>query len=666
MKKYFPLFVVFVTGLTMANENKITPLPLPKKIRVESTVPRQKVWNTLTERQKLFAYHLIQAGREGKTLLAMQIHRHGLALQGILLASLSEANIKETKKLLGKEGFEEYLMYAAKFMDSSGPYASSNRKYTLLKTKNATFATLVNKHGANLPDATKKEIIALVIDPTFETRLFPEDPKGEGLEATGGNIYEKGITGKEVLTALDKGLNITLNSHIVKQDSKLKIETATASSPGVIGQKLTEIVKHLEAAKTYSDSKEQKAQIDASIRYFKTGEIEDFRQANIHWVKDRSNSIVDFMIGWTEVYEDWLARVGSWASNVQIVDPEVSKIAQKLAGFAQHFEDNMPYGKFKKKFAPDYSPPAMMVYYFQERSIYRSGGYNLPNFDDIRRDVGAKNVIRLPLPGETEDPQFKKMWTDMLTEFMPKAKVTPSLEKREKAWRVLVLLHEIIGHGSGTYDESKFAKGQDPISALGSLGSALEEQRADLTALVFGGDEKVVETGIYKDKNEAKETLHAMYDLYLADFMRRTSGQRTFTEAHQRGHWLYINKLLESGAIEWAAKVPGKKLTPETQVLAVKDYDLFHKTSVDLLSELQRIKANRDDAALKTLFEKYAPLDDIHKPWAQAIIKRGANLLINAGYVEQPWKVTSSGTLETFGGTSLTLESIAPFWSQAD
>ena len=161
MKKYFPLFVVFVTGLTMANENKITPLPLPKKIRVESTVPRQKVWNTLTERQKLFAYHLIQAGREGKTLLAMQIHRHGLALQGILLASLSEANIKETKKLLGKEGFEEYLMYAAKFMDSSGPYASSNRKYTLLKTKNATFATLVNKHGANLPDATKKEIIAL-------------------------------------------------------------------------------------------------------------------------------------------------------------------------------------------------------------------------------------------------------------------------------------------------------------------------------------------------------------------------------------------------------------------------------------------------------------------------------------------------------------------------
>lgn len=648
----------------MANENKIAPLPLPKKIRVESTTPRKKVWDSLTPRQKQFAFHLIQAGREGRDLLRHQIHRHGLLMKDVLLSSLSEENIKATKKLLGKEGFEEYLMYAAKFMDAGGFYASSNRKYILKTPKKKALSALIEKHGATLSKEVKKDLLALMTDPNFETQLFPEDPKGAGLETVGGNIYEKGITGKEVLAQLDKSLKTTLNSRVVRTKDGLAIEMQSVNTPGIVGEKLKKIISHLEAAKPLSDSKEQKKQIETTIEYFKSGDLEDFRQANIHWVKDRSNSVVDFMIGWVEVYEDWLARVGTWESYVQIVDPEVSKVAEKLATHAQYFEDNMPYGKFKKKFSKDYSPPAMMVYYFQERANYRSGGYNLPNFDDIRRDVGAKNVIRLPLPGETADPQFKKMWTENLSEFMPKAKIKPSLERREKAWRVLVLLHEIIGHGSGTYDESKFDKGQDPISGLGSLGSALEEQRADLTALVFGGDSKLIETGIYKDETEAKEHLHSMYDLYLADFLRRTSGQRTFTEAHQRGHWLYINKLLEAGAIHWVGKDGKKKASLREQVLAVADYDLFYKVSKDLLGELQTIKANRQEKELTAIFEKYAPLDDIHKPWAKAIIKRGEKLLINAGYVEQPWRVTEAGELESFGGT--TLESVAPYWSKAD
>jgi hypothetical protein len=33
---------------------------------------------------------------------------------------------------------------------------------------------------------------------------------------------------------------------------------------------------------------------------------------------------------------------------------------------------------------------------------------------------------------------------------------------------------------------------------------------------------------------------------------------------------------------------------------------------------------------------------------------------MNAGYVEQPWRVTAEGKYEMLGGT--TLESIAPFW----
>jgi dipeptidyl-peptidase-3 len=345
---------------------------------------------------------------------------------------------------------------------------------------------------------------------------------------------------------------------------------------------------------------------------------------------------------------------------VQIVDPEVSRQAQALARNAQYFEDAMPYGQFKKKFPADYSPPAIMVYYFQEIAALHSGGYNLPNFDDIRRDVGAKNVIRLPMPGEDKEPGLLAMRREALEEYLPAAKVEPCLANRESCWRNLVLMHEIIGHGSGVYDTTKYGKTEDPVSALGALGSALEEQRADLTALVFVSDPKLIEIGAIKDAEQAKLFRELTYDAYLADFLLRTSRGRSFTEPHQRGHWLFVGKLLEAGAIGWAARDGKSEPTPANQVLVVRDYDKYQKVARDLLEELQRIKALRQQKELQDLFAKYAPLDDIRLPWAQAVIQRGQNLLLNAGSIEQPWRITRDLKYETLGGS--TLESIAPFW----
>jgi hypothetical protein len=603
------------------------------------------------------------AGLEGKKLLAHQIHRHSNSIRSFIFDSVSAKNIQSTKKLLGDEGFQEFLTYSAKFLDQAGPYASSNRKYLLKKTSPEKISQLLATVAPNWAEPTRAEVVKLMTDPSFEVQLYPENQQGSGLELTGGNLYDKGITGTEVKSDLDKSFTINLNCRVVRKEDKLNCETQTTSTPGIVGETLTKIVGHLKDAMPLASSAFQKEQIKKTIDYFEKGNVEDFRAANIAWVKDGARSPVDMMMGWVEVYEDWLARIGSWETYVQIVDPVISKQAQALATHAQYFENAMPYGTFKKTFPKNYAPPALMVYYFQERGSYRTGGYNLPNFDDIRRDVGAKNIIRLPLPGETEDPDFKAMWVEALSEYALPSKIDAMIKDREKVWKVIVLLHEIIGHGSGTYDVTKFGKSEDPISALGPLGSALEEQRADLTALVFGGDKTLVDVGIYKTQEEAKTTLHEMYDFYVMDFMRRTSGQRTFTEAHQRGHWLFIKKLLEGGAVGWVSKTGEEKHTPQNGILVVKDYDKFYEVSKALLGELQSIKANRNDEGLKNLFEKYAPLDEINSDWAQAIIKRGENLKINSGYVEQPWKITSKLKFEPLGDK--TLEGIAPYWSES-
>lgn len=152
-----------------------------------------------------------------------------------------------------------------------------------------------------------------------------------------------------------------------------------------------------------------------------------------------------------------------------------------------------------------------------------------------------------------------------------------------------------------------------------------------------------------------------MYDMYLVDFLRHTSKERSLTEAHQRGNWLLVNLLLESGAVSWVAHDEKSAPTPQNEVLMVKDYEKFHQVSKDLLSELQRIKAVRDESALKKLFNDKAPLDAIHQDWAQSIIARGQRLAINSGSIDQVWRVSRKGDFKTLG-SSLSLKDAAQTW----
>jgi dipeptidyl-peptidase-3 len=639
---------------------EIRPLPLPKTIRVQSAGPRAKVWEGLSAQEKALAFHLIEAANAGRDLLFHQTHRHALAIKRLIEESLSAELLPATRAALGAAPFAEFLVFAAKFMDQVGPYAPSNRKYILRLTSPDKLMKLVAQHVPNATMAAREEIVRLLTDPGYEVRMYPEDPQGKGLETTGGNYYEHGITGDEVMRVLDKTLKPTLNTRVVRASAGLVAKVQTTKSPGLVGDRLRKVVTSLEAARQHALTDHQKAQIDYLIKYFNGGDVEDFRQASIAWVRDRSNSRVDFMIGWVEFEGDFLVRMANWESYVQIVDPEVSRMAQALSRQAQYFEDAMPYGTFKKRFPPEYSPPALMVYFFQEIAGLHAAGYNLPNFDDIRRDVGAKNIIRLPMPGEADDPDLREMRREALKEFLPAAKVESVLANREIAFRNLVLMHEIIGHGSGTYDTAKYGKTEDPVSVLGSLGSALEEQRADLTALVFVDDPRLIEVGACKDAEQAKLLREVTYDMYLGDFLLRTSRSHSFAEMHDRGHWLFMNKLLEAGAIQWVAKDGTSMPTPDNQVLAVVDYSKFQQVARNLLEELQAIKAQRQEKRLKDLFTKYAPLEAIGQPWAQAVMRRGQNLAINAGSIEQPWRLTRDGKYETLGGH--TLESIAPFW----
>ncbi len=664
------MIINLLMTLICAMAQASAPAQLPDSVRVESSLPRAEVWKRLTSQERNLAFHLMNAARAGRSLMYHESHRHALVIRDALTSSLTRAHINDTKTLLGPQAFGEYLVYTAKFLDNYGPYdMRSQTKYVLTKVSREQLGEIFKIFGPLSP-ASEKETLDLMLVPTYELKRKPVTD-ADRLEETGGNFYEKGISKDEVNKALDKTLKPSLNCRVVRGELDLECDLHTVKSPGVVGKKLKEIDHHLRLAKNFAGTERQRNQIDYFLKYLVSGDEADFRQFNIEWLKDRTDSTIDLMIGWVETYDDWLNRIGSWENYVLIVDRDVTKKSSALAKNAQYFENQMPYEfevegelkAYKKTFPADYSPPAIMGYYFEEVSPIRTGGFNLPNYEDIRKDIGFKNVIRLPMPGQAEDPEAKAMRAQVVEAFTTADRVKDIMELYDTGKTVHVLLHEIIGHGSGTYDTKKYADGLDPSVALGSLGASLEEERADLTGLVFGTDPKLIESGVVADAVTLNRLKKTLWDLYLAiDFSAAVSRSKSLAQAHVRGRFLLISKLLEAKAIAWVSKDGGVVVTPGNQVLAVVDYDKCREVAIKLLSDLQRIKALREVDEMKALFAKYAATESINEPWAWALIDRGRDIAAFRGYVDQPWKISSDRRrIEVMGGS--TLESVAPFWS---
>src|SRR6185369_3501729 len=106
-------------------------------------------------------------------------------------------------------------------------------------------------------------------------------------------------------------------------------------------------------------------------------------------------------------------------------------------------------------------------------------------------------------------------------------------------------LHEVIGHGSG-----RMAPGvtRTPHDLLKEQYSAIEETRADLVALYFLPDPKLVELGLIPSE-QAREITLAEYEQFARGVLvqlRRVRERTQLEEDHMRNrqlivHWLMAN-----------------------------------------------------------------------------------------------------------------------------
>ena len=131
--------------------------------------------------------------------------------------------------------------------------------------------------------------------------------------------------------------------------------------------------------------------------------------------------------------------------------------------------------------------------------------------------------------------------------------------------------------------------------------SAIEESRADLVALYFLPDPKLVEMGLIR-ADDHDDVVRAEYENYARTplvQLRRIREGTTIEEDHMRNrqmivHWLMAN----TKAIE-------KRVRDGKTYYVMLDPKAFREGVGRLLAEVQRIKANGDYPAAKALFETY-------------------------------------------------------------
>ena len=590
-------------------------------------------FENLTLEEKELVYYLSEAAKCGRDILFDQNFKYNLAIRRTLETIYTESEVKTGDEFAA---FEKYLK---KVWFANGIHHHySNDKFTP-EFSEAWFREQLTKY---INDENRQMDNDLLCKILFDKELYASRlNQKEGVDViteSAGNYYE-GVNQVEVeafyngMAAADANnpepISYGLNSKLVKGEDG-KIYEKVWKIGGMYSPALEKIVYWLEKAATVANPT-QKEVIEALIKYYKSGDLKDFDDYSVLWVKD-TDSNVDFVNGFIESYGDPLGRKASWESVVNFRDVEACKRTEIMAANAQWFEDNAPINPaYRKKEVKGVSAKVITVAMLGGDCYPATAiGINLPNADWIRKEHGSKSVT---IDNITYAYDKAAQGNGFAEEFILRE------EDRERAKNYGKLgddlhtdLHECLGHGSGQLAPG--TKGDE----LRTYSSTLEEARADLFALYYLGDEKLVEIGLIPSLDVAwSQYSDYIMNGYMTQLSRIELG-KDVEESHMRNRKLIAEWCYEKGKAENVIELVKKD--GKTYVV-VNDFVKLRKLFGELLCEVQRIKSEGDYEACKALVEGYAVKinPELHKE----VIERNKALNIEpyGGFVNPEYELVT-------------------------
>jgi dipeptidyl-peptidase-3 len=574
----------------------------------------------LTPRQRVLAYHLYRAAVAGNAIFTLQSHRHALEIQRLMEAIHLRADLLDPETA---EAVHEYLKY---LWINHGQYDHDSHckfvPYRLTPVMLRRAARRLADAGVDLEPGSDEDLEAKlrrlephIFDPDVEP-LQVNQRMGDDIVATSSvDLYAPGMT-QALLESVDGDWSSRLNVRFDLEDGVVVPQPYRIG--GVYSSDLETVSFFLEKALQYAEGPEQEGGLRALLEFYRTGEEERFRDYSVHWI--RSRTAIDYLNGFIESYKDPRGVIGMYEANVSFVAD--SSLIDALADHALYFEQRMPWPE-KYRRARIEKPIANVV-----RVLVETGdsgpsspaAYNLPNYSDMRRDVGSKNIVLENIEGARSLELQEAVRREFYLPHLQDAHRNHS----DTARRWIVYMHEVIGHGSGQPEPDLEA---DPAILVGRAYSALEECRADLVALYHMTDPKLVEIGAFAAKEQPQIVLSSFLR-YLQGMMvsYRTLKKPEIREAHMRGRQLvlaYLSRGGDHGDEDFGVQVVKRD---GDYFVDVTDVDRARQGVGKLLGRLQTIKSTGDAAAAAELFDRFGSrLDpEIHRN----IVERARRLRI--------------------------------------
>ena len=586
-------------------------------------IMRYKVpgWESLTLQQKEYAYRLSEAAKWGRDITWDQYCRYNIPIRHTLEAIIE--NYKGDRK---SQDYKDFEVYAKRVFFSNGVHHHYSEDKFIPACPKDYFASLMSAVGME-----DEALLDFIYDLSAYPQRRSTSKEGDIVKLSAVNFYD-GVS-KEEVDAFYKAMAdpsdptpvaYGLNSKLVKNADGSISELAWKAG-GLYSDAISHICAELRAASAVAENENQKKALAALVRYYESGDLKDWDDFNILWVKDTVGT-VDFINGFIEDYDDPLGRKATWEGEVHLKDSAASARTEILSANAQWFEDNSPVDpRFKKAVVKGVSARVVNAVALSGATYPSTPiGINLPNSDWIRKEHGSKSVTIGNITHAYNAAALEAPASTLKEFAFDEAEIALEKKYGDYADDIHTDLHECLGHASG-----QLLPGV-PSTALGEYQSALEEARADLFGLYYIADPKLTELGIMPDA----EAYKSQYQNYIRNGMMvqfsRVELGRQNTEAHMQNRKLIAEWCYEKGL---PGNVIEKKFRDGKTYFVVNDFEALRGLFGKLLAEIQRIKSEGDYAAGKALITGYAV--DIDPVLHKEVIERykALNLKPYGGFI---------------------------------
>lgn len=561
-------------------------------------------FDRLSPGQKELVYYLYEAALSGRDIIWDQHYRHNLRIRRMLEGVYATFDGDRDS-----EQFGQFVRYAKRVWFSNGIHHHYSSRKFIPEFDAAYFSELVMRSdAAALPIddlGSRESLIELLepvlFDPAVDAVRVSSDTGSDLVASSANNLY-RDVSQAEVEAYYQERRDPAdrrppwhgLNSRLAKHNGQIVEEVYKAG--GLYGPAIERITYWLEKAAHVAENQAQQEALEKLISYYRSGDLRTWDEYNIAWLRDTS-SVVDVINGFIEVYSDPLGLRGSWESVVHILDFDASERMAALAANAQWFEDNLPV-------APEYRRERATGVSYRVVTVVAEGGdaapttpigINLPNSNWIRTEYGSKSVSL----GNITEAYEQAAASGIVDEFYHSQEERDRIrEHGSLAGKMRTAIHEVIGHASGRLEPGI----GNPGETLKNYGSPIEESRADLVALYYLLDPKLVDLGLIP----SLETGKAEYDRFIKNGLqlqlRRIEEGASIEQAHMRNRQMVARWAFEKGR---ADRVIEKIYEDGKTYFVVRDYDKLRSIFAELLREIQRIKSQGDFEAARALVEAY-------------------------------------------------------------